>query len=208
MVLRDLDQYVVKPTGASGGYGVVIGPQASDRELAETRERIERDPAAIYRPAGDPTFGSSDDHWAASDGIRGGRAAAHRFPAVCAAGGPSARPAGRAYAGGPARGFANRQFLTGRRQQGHLGAGVLMLRRIADHCSGWRAIRSVPSGARAWPTSITICWWRVRPTISIRGRRCWRLPATASSSHSITIRPVKRRCWISSPSTSATRLRS
>jgi uncharacterized circularly permuted ATP-grasp superfamily protein len=45
MVLRDLDQYVVKPTGESGGYGVVIGPKASDRELAETRERIERDPA-------------------------------------------------------------------------------------------------------------------------------------------------------------------
>lgn len=44
MVLRDLDRYVVKPTGASGGYGVVIGPRASDRELAEARERIERDP--------------------------------------------------------------------------------------------------------------------------------------------------------------------
>ncbi|MGO9059180.1 MAG: circularly permuted type 2 ATP-grasp protein [Candidatus Binataceae bacterium] len=47
IVLRDLDQFVVKPTGASGGYGVVIGPKASDRELAECRERIERDPAAF-----------------------------------------------------------------------------------------------------------------------------------------------------------------
>ncbi len=47
MVLRDLDHYVVKPTGASGGYGVVIGPKASDRELAETRERIEHDPGAF-----------------------------------------------------------------------------------------------------------------------------------------------------------------
>ncbi len=45
MVLRDLDQFVIKPTGASGGYGVVIGPKASDRELAESRERIEHDPA-------------------------------------------------------------------------------------------------------------------------------------------------------------------
>ncbi|HKD66904.1 MAG TPA: circularly permuted type 2 ATP-grasp protein [Candidatus Binataceae bacterium] len=44
MVLRDIDQYVVKPTGASGGYGVVIGPRASDRELAETREHIENYP--------------------------------------------------------------------------------------------------------------------------------------------------------------------
>jgi len=47
MVLRDLDQFVVKPTGASGGYGVVIGPKASDQELAETRERIEHDPSAF-----------------------------------------------------------------------------------------------------------------------------------------------------------------
>ncbi len=43
-VLKDLDQYVVKPTGESGGYGVVIGPRASDRELAEARTRIERNP--------------------------------------------------------------------------------------------------------------------------------------------------------------------
>ena len=47
VVLRDLDKFVVKPTGGSGGYGVVIGPLASDRELAEARERIEHDPAAF-----------------------------------------------------------------------------------------------------------------------------------------------------------------
>jgi uncharacterized circularly permuted ATP-grasp superfamily protein len=44
MVLRDLDQYVIKPTGASGGYGVVIGPKATDAELAQVRARIMRDP--------------------------------------------------------------------------------------------------------------------------------------------------------------------
>lgn len=44
-VLEDLQRYVIKPTGASGGYGVVIGPRSSDRELAEARERIERDPS-------------------------------------------------------------------------------------------------------------------------------------------------------------------
>ena len=47
VVLRDLDKFVVKPTGGSGGYGVVIGPMASDRELTEARERIEHDPAAF-----------------------------------------------------------------------------------------------------------------------------------------------------------------
>ena len=46
-VLRDLDRYVVKPTGASGGYGVVIGPQATEEELAEARERIETAPAGF-----------------------------------------------------------------------------------------------------------------------------------------------------------------
>jgi len=44
-VLLDLDRYVVKPTGASGGYGVVIGPHATDEELAQARRRIEAAPA-------------------------------------------------------------------------------------------------------------------------------------------------------------------
>jgi uncharacterized circularly permuted ATP-grasp superfamily protein len=46
-VLRHLERYVIKPTGASGGYGVVIGPKASGQEIAETRARIERDPAGF-----------------------------------------------------------------------------------------------------------------------------------------------------------------
>ncbi|HTY56907.1 MAG TPA: circularly permuted type 2 ATP-grasp protein [Candidatus Binataceae bacterium] len=45
IVLRDLDRYVVKPTGASGGYGVVIGPRATDEQLAHAREAIEANPA-------------------------------------------------------------------------------------------------------------------------------------------------------------------
>jgi len=47
MVLRDLDRYVIKPTGASGGYGVIIGPKATYRELIEARERIERNPSGF-----------------------------------------------------------------------------------------------------------------------------------------------------------------
>ena len=45
MVLRDLDRFVVKPTNASGGYGVIIGPKATYRQLIEAREGIERDPS-------------------------------------------------------------------------------------------------------------------------------------------------------------------
>jgi uncharacterized circularly permuted ATP-grasp superfamily protein len=44
MVLNNIDRYVIKPTGASGGYGVVIGPHASERELEETRARVLADP--------------------------------------------------------------------------------------------------------------------------------------------------------------------
>jgi uncharacterized circularly permuted ATP-grasp superfamily protein len=44
-VLRRIDQYVIKPTGESGGYGVMIGPHASEKELDETHARVLRDPA-------------------------------------------------------------------------------------------------------------------------------------------------------------------
>src|SRR5262249_48450244 len=37
MVLRDLDRYVIKPTGASGGYGVVIGPRAPAPDTCQGR---------------------------------------------------------------------------------------------------------------------------------------------------------------------------
>ncbi len=43
-VLEHLSELVVKPAGESGGYGVVIGPKASQQELAELRDRIVADP--------------------------------------------------------------------------------------------------------------------------------------------------------------------
>ncbi len=43
-VLDRLDQLVVKPVAEAGGYGLVIGPQATDQELAEVRALIEDDP--------------------------------------------------------------------------------------------------------------------------------------------------------------------
>ena len=60
-VLQNLDRYVIKPTGASGGYGVVIGPRASDEELAKVRLQVEHDPASfIAQPmiglSSHPTF--------------------------------------------------------------------------------------------------------------------------------------------------------
>lgn len=43
--LDHLDELVIKPVGGSGGYGIVVGPQASRAELAAARARIEADPA-------------------------------------------------------------------------------------------------------------------------------------------------------------------
>ena len=43
-VLDNLDKLVVKPVDGSGGYGLVIGPQASDEQLAVLRTEILGDP--------------------------------------------------------------------------------------------------------------------------------------------------------------------
>ncbi|MEN8182328.1 MAG: circularly permuted type 2 ATP-grasp protein [Myxococcota bacterium] len=43
-VLEHLSELVVKAVNGSGGYGMLMGPQASRKELAEFRERIRADP--------------------------------------------------------------------------------------------------------------------------------------------------------------------
>ncbi|HEY5008896.1 MAG TPA: circularly permuted type 2 ATP-grasp protein, partial [Caulobacteraceae bacterium] len=43
-VLANLDKFVVKAVGASGGYGMLVGPHATAAERAEFAERIKADP--------------------------------------------------------------------------------------------------------------------------------------------------------------------
>src|SRR4051794_17347242 len=43
-VLDRLDELVVKPVAESGGYGMLIGPSASDGEIESMRKRVEADP--------------------------------------------------------------------------------------------------------------------------------------------------------------------
>lgn len=43
-ILDHLDQLVVKSANESGGYGMLMGPQASKEEIEEFRKRIEEDP--------------------------------------------------------------------------------------------------------------------------------------------------------------------
>jgi uncharacterized circularly permuted ATP-grasp superfamily protein len=42
--LDRLDRLVFKPVGGSGGHGIVIGPQASEQELAAVRDRVLAEP--------------------------------------------------------------------------------------------------------------------------------------------------------------------
>ena len=42
--LARLDQLVVKPVDGSGGHGIVVGPQASDAEMAAVREQVLAEP--------------------------------------------------------------------------------------------------------------------------------------------------------------------
>ena len=43
-MLAHLDEMVVKPANESGGYGMLIGPQASKKKLAEFRQLIRKRP--------------------------------------------------------------------------------------------------------------------------------------------------------------------
>jgi uncharacterized circularly permuted ATP-grasp superfamily protein len=45
-VLDHLDELVLKPVGGSGGYGILIGPQAGDSELARARAEVTAEPRA------------------------------------------------------------------------------------------------------------------------------------------------------------------
>ncbi len=42
--LEKLDQLVVKPVGGSGGYGLVIGPRASKKEIEDCKKKLKEDP--------------------------------------------------------------------------------------------------------------------------------------------------------------------
>jgi len=43
-VLDRIDELVIKPVEGSGGYGIVFGPEASEKELATIRRKVQADP--------------------------------------------------------------------------------------------------------------------------------------------------------------------
>jgi len=64
--LANLERLVVKPVGASGGYGVMIGPRASRAEIEETRAKIVEDPGNFISQ---PVIGLSVCPTVCDDGI-------------------------------------------------------------------------------------------------------------------------------------------
>ena len=64
-VLSRLDELVLKPVDGSGGRGLVIGPQASDAQLAELDLRVRADPRGwiaqeVVQLSSSPTHTGSD----------------------------------------------------------------------------------------------------------------------------------------------------
>ena len=60
-VLDRLDELVVKPVEGSGGYGIVFGPSATQRELAAAAQADPPRPAWLDRPAGGAAVDRADE---------------------------------------------------------------------------------------------------------------------------------------------------
>ena len=117
-VMDRLDELVLKPVDGSGGKGIVIGPHASRAELDELRAKVMQDPRSwiaqpVIQLSTVPTYVNGDD------------AAPPRRPAPVRGQrrAPGLGAARRPHPGRARRGRADRELLTRRRVQGHLGAG-------------------------------------------------------------------------------------
>ncbi|ETD72321.1 hypothetical protein V757_04760 [Pelistega indica] len=65
-VLANLDKLVVKETQGSGGYGMLVGPKASKKEIEEYRLRLEADPEGFIAQ---PTLALSTCQTCVDEGI-------------------------------------------------------------------------------------------------------------------------------------------
>ena len=132
-VLDHLDELVVKEVHGSGGYGMLIGPNADKATIAAFRAKLKADPEELHRPADARALDLPDLR-------RGGRRAAPCRPAPVRA--HRARPhphrARRPDARRAEARLAGGQFEPGRRHQGHLGAGQTLrrVRRLAPRPAG------------------------------------------------------------------------
>ena len=127
-VLANLDKLVVKPANESGGYGMLIGPQATPEARKQCAAARAADPRSYMAQ---PTLQlSTAPTWSATS-----IAPRHldMRPFVLQSRGLYVTTGGLTRVA-HARGFAGGEFLAGRRQQGHLdrGGAILMLSRAAE----------------------------------------------------------------------------
>ena len=128
-VLGDLSQWVVKPANESGGYGMLIGPRATDEEKAAMAAAVEANPRNYIAQ---PVLALST----APTLVQGEIEPRHLDLAAV----HPARPrrlghAGRPHARRAAARLAGRELVARRRQQGHLdrgGEAMSLLSRVAE----------------------------------------------------------------------------
>ena len=139
-VVERVDQLVCKPADGSGGYGLVIGPQASEQTLVDLRAKLVANPRGMDRAATGRAVDRADVR------RRPDGPAPSRPPAV--RGERRTRHLGRAgwsHAGGAPRRQPGRELQSGRRVEGHLGALGRAPTRGGRAGTGWgRARRSRP----------------------------------------------------------------
>ena len=108
-ICANLGDLVVKPASASGGYGIVIGPQASNVQLRELEAKVRDDPRGwIAQPLQE--FSTIPDLPAGAVATASRRSAAVRADRERHVGAP-----GRAHPRRPRRGLIHRQLLARRR---------------------------------------------------------------------------------------------
>jgi uncharacterized circularly permuted ATP-grasp superfamily protein len=113
--LDHLDELVVKPVGEAGGYGIAIGPKATRAELEECRAKLLADPANyISQPCVNLSVSPTLADGRVEPRHVDLRVRDHRERDMGVA--------RRADAGGAAPGLADRQLVTGRRVERHVGA--------------------------------------------------------------------------------------
>ena len=127
-VLDHLPELVVKEVNGSGGYGMLVGPAATKAEIEAFRAKLMADPQGFIAQ---PTLALSTCPTFVEQGVAPRHVDLRPFVLTGADGvtDHARRPDPR----GADRGLAGGQLQPGRRHQGHLGAGRLMLSRTADN---------------------------------------------------------------------------
>ena len=115
-VLANLDKLVIKPANESGGYGILLGPRASPEQLDKYRELIEQNPRNYVAQ---PMLALSRVPTVVGGHLEGRHVDLRPYILY---GEDIYIVAGRTDARGAGQGFAGRQLVARRRQQGHLGA--------------------------------------------------------------------------------------